>query len=66
MKKLEFQNEPVIFTTGAFLKPTKVIDSQGKKIWIWRVSEFVDDSFKDGKIYNPSENAETLEKLVSE
>jgi hypothetical protein len=65
MKQLEFHNEPQIFTTGAFLNPMKVIDSEGKEIWVWYVSEFIDDSFnEDGEIYNPNETAGSLEELL--
>lgn len=66
MKNIEFHNEPQIFTTGAFLKPMKVIDSEGKEIWTWYVSEFTDSSFKDGEEYNPKENAVSFEELVTE
>jgi hypothetical protein len=55
---------PMIFTTGAYLQPMKIKDNSGKEHWIWTVSEFVDDSFKNGEIYNPSETAEQLEKLL--
>ena len=40
MKPLIFDNESIIYTTGAFLKPMKVTDSEGKEIWVWYVSEF--------------------------
>lgn len=54
-----------IFTTGAFLSPMKIIDSQGKEFWVWTVSEFVDDSFSsDGEIYNPKEYASTIQELL--
>jgi len=66
MKSIEFQNEPQIFTTGAFLKPMKVTDSEGKEIWVWYVSEFIDGSFKDGEEYNPKENAVSFDELVTE
>jgi len=65
MNKLRFDNEPVIHTTGAFLKPLKVVDSQGNENWIWFVSEFTDDSFFNGEIYNPSEFANSKEELIS-
>lgn len=45
MKQIIFDNSPTIFTTGAFLKPVKVADSEGKEIWVWYVSGFIDDSF---------------------
>lgn len=52
-----------IFTTGAFLEPIKTIDSLGNEIWRWVVSEFVDDSFKNGNVYNPQETASSREML---
>ena len=64
--KLIFDNEPIIQTNGAFLKPAKVIDSTGKEIWIWYVSEFTEDSFLDGEIYNPKEFANSKEELLQE
>ena len=57
---------PVIFTTGAHLQPMKVKNDDGKEYWIWTVLEFVDDSFKDGEVYNPKETAENLEILLME
>lgn len=63
MKPL-FDSEPIIQTNGAFLKPAKVIDSSGKEIWIWYVSEFTDDSFLAGEIYNPKEFANSKEELL--
>lgn len=59
-----FDNEPKIFTTGAFLQPVKVVDSDGKEIWVWYVTEFIDDSFKDGEIYNPVEISNKKEILI--
>jgi hypothetical protein len=35
----------------------------GNEIWIWYVSEFIDDSFKDGEVYNPKEIAGSLDEL---
>lgn len=66
MKQIEFQSEPQIFTTGAFLKPLKVTDSEGKEIWVWYVSEFVESGFKNGEEYNPTEIAETFNELITE
>jgi hypothetical protein len=63
---IRFENEPKIFTTGAFLQPLRVKDSEGKDIWIWYVSEFIDDSFKDGEVYNPKETANTLVELIEQ
>lgn len=61
-----FDIEPKIHTTGAFLQPAKIIDSSGKEIWIWYVSEFTDDSFLNGEIYNPKEAANSKEELTKE
>ena len=63
MKKLMFENNPTIFTTGAFLKPMKVTDSDGKEIWVWYVSEFTENSFLNGEIYNPQEIANSNDEL---
>jgi hypothetical protein len=65
MQKIIFDNQPKIFTTGAFLNPVKVTDHQGKEIWLWYVSEFVDDSFKDGNVYNPKETGRSKRALLS-
>lgn len=64
MKKLLFDSDPIIYTTGAFLKPIKVTDSEGKEIWLWYVSEFNEDTFKDSELYNPNEFGDTKEELL--
>jgi len=61
-----FLSEPKIHTTGAFLQPAKITDSTGKHVWVWYVSEFTDDSFLNGEIYNPHETANSKEKLFLE
>ncbi len=53
----------MIFTTGAFLRPIKVIQND-QELWMWMVAEFIDDSFKDGEIFNPPELSETEEDLL--
>ena len=53
-----------IFTTGAFLEPIKITDKQGNITWRWVVSEFTNDSFKDGEVYNPQETAMCLDELI--
>lgn len=60
-----FDDKPVIYTNGAFLKPAKVTDSTGKEIWVWYVSEFTDDSFHEGDVYNPKEFADSKEELLA-
>ena len=37
MNNLKFDNELLIHTVGAFLKPVKVIDSENKEYWLWCV-----------------------------
>ena len=54
----------LIFTTGAFLRPIKVIQD-GQELWMWTVAEFIDDSFKDGGIFNPPEVSTTQETLFT-
>lgn len=66
MSKVIFEEKPTIFTTGAFLKPMKVIDSEGNEIWVWYVEEFIDSSFNNGEEYNPKELGITLEELLKE
>jgi hypothetical protein len=63
---IEFNDAPVIFTTGAFLKPLKITDSAGKNMYVWAVSEFVDDSFLNGEVYNPPEFGNSKDELITE
>jgi hypothetical protein len=57
---------PTIFTIGAFLQPMKIQREDGREYWVWTVTEFIDDSFRDGKVFNPKESAENLESFLSE
>lgn len=59
-----YDEDVVIFTTGAFLKPLKTITSKGTEVWVWHVSEFVDDSYLDGNSFNPVEYADSKEQLL--
>lgn len=61
---IKFETEPIIFTTGAFLQPIRVMGSEGKEIWIWCVSKFIDDTFREGKVYNPKETGNTKYELM--
>jgi hypothetical protein len=36
----------------------------GNVLWMWVVSDFEEDSFYDGEVYNPPEYAKTLDKLL--
>ncbi|HRP01437.1 MAG TPA: hypothetical protein PLE30_02205 [Candidatus Kapabacteria bacterium] len=65
MNNLKFDNELLIHTVGAFLKPVKVIDSENKEYWLWCVSEFTDDSFLNGEVYNPKEFALSKRELLN-
>jgi len=58
--------EPVLFTTGAYIQPLKVVDTRGNEKWFWVIKEFIDDTFLDGQVLNPSENGLTKPELLSE
>ena len=53
-----------IYTTGAFLEPIRVKDTDGHWQWRWTVSEFNDETFQHGKPCNPQVSAETEENLL--
>ena len=55
---------PIIFTTGAFLTPVKIM-RDGIETWRWIVAEFVDDSYHDGQYCNPVELALDQDKLFN-
>lgn len=55
---------PVLYTTGAYIQPLKVIDRQGGEKWFWVVSEFDGDTFLDGEIFNPAESGPTKQELL--
>ena len=57
---------PILFTTGAYIQPLKVIDETGNEKWFWVISEFVDDTFSDGQVLNPSESGLTKQELLFE
>jgi len=64
--ELIFLKKSKIYTTGAFISPLQVTDSNGNARWIWSVVEFEDDTYYGGEICNPVANAETCEKLLRE
>ena len=45
-------DDPVLYTTGAHIQPLKVVDRRGKETWFWVISEFIDDTFLDGDVFN--------------
>ena len=57
--------EPTIYTTGANLRPMSFV-CDGRAKWMWVVVEFVDDSFRDGDVYNPPECAATKDELLTD
>lgn len=67
LKKEKFYSldDPILFTTGAYIQPLKVVDNKGNEKWFWVVSEFVDDTFLDGQVLNPRENGLTKDELFS-
>jgi uncharacterized protein YrzB (UPF0473 family) len=57
-------DEPVVYTTGAYLQPLKVVDEAGNERWFWVVSEFDGDTFLDGEVYNPVEEGLPKQELM--
>ncbi len=55
----------MIFTTGAFLRPQKVV-MDGEEVWMWVVAEFIDDSYQDGEYREPVELADSEASLLEE
>jgi len=56
----------ILYTTGAYLYPQMFVIS-GQEIWVWVVSQFVEDSYQGdnrGDVCNPPTGAETREKLM--
>ena len=64
MTKSDFKQTPEIYTTGAYLKPLKIVDNLGNDTWVWYVSNFENDSFKDGISINPVEIANVKKHLI--
>ena len=64
MTKLNFEEIPEIYTTGAYLRPLKTVDSLGNDVWVWYVSNFESDSFKDRKSINLQEIAKVKKDLI--
>ena len=64
MATKDFNETPLIYTTGAYLRPLQLIDEQGNERWVWSVTEFDGDSFNDGTVFNPNEYAPSLQALM--
>jgi hypothetical protein len=63
-QKYEF-DEPVMYTTGAFIQPIRLINENGSEKWFWVVSEFIDDTFFEGDVANPKEDGITKDELLA-
>jgi hypothetical protein len=57
--------EPIIYTTGAYISPTKVT-VRGRSQWVWVVEELDGDTFYDGEHCDPVEVAEIANGLLYE
>lgn len=66
MDKHYRSEDPVLFTTGAYIQPLRVTDETGNEKWFWVISEFADDTFMDGEILNPVESGTTKQELFVE
>ena len=53
-----------IYTNGAFCEPIRFRRRNGEITWLWVVTEFIDDSFRNGRVVIPREEAETSEELI--
>jgi len=58
-------DEPIAYTTGAYIQPLRVLDEDGTDRWFWIVSEFDGDTFLDGDTFNPAENSLTKQELLT-
>jgi len=56
---IKYTNDMTAHTMGAFIVPMKV-----EGVWQWVVSEFTDDTFKDGDYIYTKEWAEEREGLI--
>lgn len=54
---------PMVFTNGAFVSPGKVT-MNGQEVWCWIVESFEDDSYYDGEMIYPRENALNKDELL--
>ncbi len=52
-----------MFTGGAFVRP-ECVEKDGRKMWCWVVSEFMDDSYWNGMYIEPRELAKTRDGLI--
>ena len=52
-----------VVTTGAYLIPMRIMDNMGNETWRWVVSDFIDDTYKNGKVYDAKVVALSKEAL---
>jgi hypothetical protein len=46
------------------LQPVKITDEKGNAAWMWAVTQFEDETYYGGNIWNPVARAETGEMLL--
>lgn len=64
-KQISISEDDKIFATGVFLQPVRCTINAVEQ-WRWVAVGFEDDSFFDGKIINPNEYADSIEKLATD
>ena len=64
MMKSQLEESLEIYTTGAYLKPLKSFDDLGNELWVWCVSNFDADSFKNGQSINSVEKSNKKDGLI--
>lgn len=58
------ESSPKIYTTGAHLVPIELLHGR-KKMYVWVVDEFDDDTYFNGDICSPNLYANTIENLLN-
>jgi hypothetical protein len=62
MNEIKLNENDLLFTTGAFIKPIKVVINNQEQ-WRWIVTSFEDQTFSDGNeidVYTYANNPEDL------
>ncbi len=62
-KETKLSENDSLFTTGAFIKPSKVIINNQEQ-WRWIVTSFEDQTFSDGNEIDVYSYANSLENLI--
>lgn len=63
-KQYLFDEKPIAFTTGALIKPMRVTNNVGEEFWIWRISEFIDDTYHNGDVVLPNEISTSDDEIL--